>query len=125
MERVLIVFDFDGTLVNTSKWFREIAIPSYYRAKLPEELCTDEIKNEIIRFYGKSGEYDYGITVNRKKLSVEEQGKVISEILAYANELRKKEENYLKIEFFEGMLDLLKDVNTTYGEFCDFAVWKA
>ena len=125
MEKVLIVFDFDGTLVDSAMQIKNRVVPSYYERKLPMEACTEEIRDEITKNYGKRGKYNYGIVRNGKELTEEEQGKVVGEIMELLGVLRSDKDNPLKFEFFDGMKELLKDIVEKYYNVCDLAVCSA
>lgn len=125
MERALIVFDFDGTLVDSAAQLKSRVIPSYYEKKLPMDVCTKEIKDEITENYGRRGKYKYGIVRNGKELTEEEQGKVVSEIMELLGVLRSDKDNPLEFEFFDGMKELLKDIVEKYDKVCDLAVCSA
>lgn len=120
MEKVLIVFDFDGTLVDSAAQFKE-AIEDFYKQTLNKN-CTEEIKENIVKNYGLRGNYDYGITIGGNKITQEQQGKIVNDIIKYIDELRIDENKPLKFKFFDRIKDLLRDLRKKYSNICDFAI---
>lgn len=107
----LIVFDFDGTLVDSASQFKEI-IKMYYKNNLPNEVCSEEVANNIVKHYGEYGNFDYKITLNNKQLSKEEQGKVVFDIMEYMGQLRKN--NKVSFRFFNGAKEFLHSLKDSY-----------
>ena len=87
MEKVLVVFDFDGTLVDSATQFKE-AIEDFHKQTLNKN-CTEEIKENIVKNYGLRGNYDYEITICGKEITQEQQGKIVNDIIKYIDEFLK------------------------------------
>ncbi len=119
MEKILVVFDFDGTLADSATQFKEV-IEDFYKNTLKEN-CTEEIKENIVKNYSLRGKCDYGITTKGEKLTQEQQGKIVSDIIRYVDSLRADENKPLRFRFFDGAKDLLKSLEK-YSYICDFVI---
>lgn len=121
MEKVLIVFDFDGTLVDSAAQFKE-AIEDFHKQTLNNKNCTEEIKENIVKNYGLRGNYDYGMTISGKEITQKQQGKIVNDIIKYIDTLRIDGNKPLKFKFFDGIKNLLEDLRKKYSNICDFAI---